>query len=523
MTTTAPGSTSLRESLGWDSDLRRSLRHRFLRWQAKLEGSGPDRFLPWGIAVVLFVLFSALALARYRSLDLGEPFAAWLQGVWLLGQGEAPTVTVTGRSLFEGQLSIIMWPIAQLARIVPAAPLLLTLQAAALALGVVPLWRIARGVLELGVETALMLAVAYGFQPELHNLNLSEFHPEALAVPAFLYAYLYSQREQWWRFALVVALALSTRSDLGLVVIGLGALLAIEGRTRAGRITAAAGAVWAVLALLVFQADLAGGEFVYSEAFARYGDGPVSILWGMLTNPIDVLTDFVSEDNFSQLLFLFAPWLFLPLLKLRFQLPLILFGAFSFIADIPPGEFGNPQQEVAALAFLPIATAYALRTVGRRSVRRVFVNGRLLAGVLFATMTFHLFAAGSSLYREPWLWGTRDTLELDAVLAIETVGPDESVSAVDWTLPLLAERRDLIGFPMDVDFHRPNDPTFRRCRDGQVTCETFEAVQVIIVDEADPRWTALARGTFDQIVGALDYEVTHRFGSISVYRFDTSE
>ena len=48
-------------------------------------------------------------------------------------------------------------------------------------------------------------------------------------------------------------------------------------------------------------------------------------------------------------------------------------------------------------------------------------------------------------------------------------------------------------------------------------------MQVIIVDEADPRWTALARGTFDQIVGALDYEVTHRFGSISVYRFDTSE
>ena len=177
MTTTAPDSTSLRESLGWDSDLRRSLRHRFLRWQAKLEGSGPDRFLPWGIAVVLFAVFSALALARYRSLDLGEPFAAWLQGVWLLGQGEAPNVTVTGRSLFEGQFSVIMWPIAQMARVVPAAPLLLTLQAAALALGVVPLWRIARSVLELGVETALVLAVAYGFQPELHNLNLSEFHP----------------------------------------------------------------------------------------------------------------------------------------------------------------------------------------------------------------------------------------------------------------------------------------------------------------------------------------------------------
>jgi hypothetical protein len=520
---TATDSASLRESLGWDSDLRRSLRHRFLRWQAKLEGNGPDRALPWGIALVLMALFSALALARYRSLDLGEPFAAWLQGVWLIGQGETPTVTVTGRSVFEGQFSIIMWPIAQIARVVPAAPLLLILQATALALGVVPLWRIARGVLELGVETALVLAVAYGFQPELHNLNLSEFHPEALAVPAFLYAYLFSQRDQWWRFGLVVLIALSTRSDLGLVVIGLGALLAIEGRTRAGRITAAVGATWAVAALLVFQADLAGGEFVYAEAFAAYGDGPISILWGMLTNPIDVLRDFGRQENFAQLMLLFAPWLFLPLLKLRFQMPLILFGAFSFIAAVPAGEFGNPQQEVAALAFLPIATAFAFRAVGRRSVRRVFVNGRLLGGVLFASLAFYLFAAGSSLYATPWLWGTRDTTELDLVAAIETIDDEESVTAIDRALPLLAERRDLIGFPMDIDFHRPNDLTFRRCADGQVTCESFEAVQVILVDEADERWTPLARGTFDQIVGALDYEVTHRFGSISVYRFETPE
>lgn len=497
-------------SVSWaESDIRRSINHLSLRWQARLEGSGPDRAIPWVLSVLLFIGLGGLSLARYRSLDLGEQFAAWMQGIWLVGEGQDTFVSLTERDLFDGQFSLIMWPIAQLARIVPAGPLLLVLQSVALALGVVPLWRIARGVLELGVETALVLGIAYGFQPQLHNLNLSEFHPESLAVPAFLWAYLFSQRKQWVRFGLAVAFALSTRSDLGLVVVGLGALLAIEGRTRAGRITAALGAMWAVLALGVFRADLAGVEFVYGDAFESYGDGPVSILWGMLTNPTKVLGDFFAEENFRELILLFAPWLFLPVLRLRFQLPLVIFGMFGFLADIPPGEFGNPQQDVAALAFLPIASAFALRAVGRRSVRRVFVNSRLLGGVLLASMAFSLFGAGSSLYNEPWKWGSRSANDLDVLAAVETIEQDESVAALERALPFLTERSQLIRFPDGLEIYKPAEPLFD--------------ADVILIDESDETWTTLGRATFDQVIEAKGYAVDDRFGTISVYRVDTAE
>ncbi len=502
--------STARTSTGWsDSELRRSINHLALRWQARLEGIGPDRALPWFLAVLLFLGFGSLSLARYRSLQLGEEFAAWMQGVWLVGEGREPFVTLTERDLFDGQFSLIMWPIAQLATLLPTGPLLLILQALALSLGVVPLWRIARSVLELGVETALVLGLAYGFQPQLHNLNLSEFHPEALAVPALLWAYLFSQHKQWVRFAIAIAFVLSTRSDLGLVVVGVGALLAVEGRTRAGRVTAAGGALWAALALGVFSSDLAGGEFLHGDAFASYGDGPVSILWGMLTNPLQVLRDFFAEENFRKLILLFAPWLFLPVLRLRFQLPLIIFGVFGFLAAIPPGEFGNPQQDVAALAFLPIAAAFALRAVGRRSVRRVFVNGRLLGGVLFASMAFFLFGAGSSLYNEPWTWGSRSSNDLDVLAAVDTIGPEESVSALDRALPLLTERTQLLRFPDGLEVYKPADPTF--------------GSDVILVDESDESWTALGRVTFDQVIEAKGYVVFNRFGTVSVYRLDIVE
>lgn len=489
-----------------DSDLRRSVRNLALRWQAYLEGTGPDRFLPWALAFVTFIGLAALSLARYRSLELGEELAAWMQGVWLLSENQEPLVTLTDRNLFDGQFSLIMWPIAQVSPWVPTGPFLLTLQSFALAIGVVPLWRVSRRVLELGVETALVLGVAYSLQPQLHNLNLAEFHPEAFAVPAFLWAYVFSQDKNWAGFAIAVIFALGTRSDLGLVVLGLGALLAVEGRTRAGRITAAAGAIWAIVALGVFQADLAGGEFVYGDAFAGYGDGPIAILWGMLTDPIQVLKDFFAVENYRKLVLLFVPWLFLPVLRPRFQLPLILFGVFGFLADIPPGEFGNPQQDVAALAFLPIATAFALRSVGRRSVRRVFVNGRLLAGVLFATVVFWLFAAGSSLYNEPWTWGSRSSADVDLVAAIETIDDDDFVAAIEPALPLLAERPKLLFFPSGLDIYKPADSIF--------------LAEVLIVDESDEGWNDTGRFTFDQVIEALGYEAENRFGTISVYRRD---
>ena len=509
-TTSTTSSTSARNATSFvESDLIRSMRNFGLRWQARLEGRGPDRAIPWAIAIILFIIFEGLALARFRSLELGSELASWMQGMWLVGENQDPFVTLTGRNLFEGQFSLIMWPIAQVGTVVPAGPLLLTLQAAALAIAVVPLWRISRGVLDHGVESALVLATAYGLQPQLHNLNLSEFHPEALSVPAFLWAYLFSQDKHWIRYGLMVAFALSTRSDLGLVVIGLGGLLAIEGRTRAGRVTAGLGALWAALALLVFNADLAGGEFAFEDAFATYGDGPVAILWGMLTNPVQVLSDFFAEENFTKLLILFAPWLFLPVIRPRFQLPLVLFGAFSFLAAIPQGEFLNAQQDVAALAFLPIASAFALRAVGRPSVQRVFVSLRLLGGVLVASGAFFLFASGSSLYNNPWDWGIRTTNDLDVIAAAELVEPGDSVTAIARALPLLAERTSLLEFPQGLDVYKTGDPAFRS--------------EVLIVDVADETWTATGFFDFNAVVVALDYEVEDQFGSVILYRREIAE
>jgi len=117
-----------------------------------------------------------------------------------------------------------------------------------------------------------------------------------------------------------------------------------------------------------------------------------------------------------------------------------------------------------------------------------------------------MFSAGSSLYNEPWTWGVRSTADIDLLAAIEDVEPDDSVVAIDNALPMLAERVDLLRFPVGLDIYRPADQIF--------------TADVLIIDEADERWNDTGRFTFDQVVDALNFEVVSRSGSVSVYRMN---
>jgi len=95
------------------------------------------------------------------------------------------------------------------------------------------------------------------------------------------------------------------------------------------------------------------------------------------------------------------------------------------------------------------------------------------------------------------------------IAAVDTVRPDDSVAAVERALPLLAERPELLLFPVGLEIYKPAEPTF--------------GADVIVIDEADESWTTLGRATFDQVIEAKGYEVENRFGSVSVYRLETVE
>lgn len=495
---------------------RRRLDNLALRWQARLDSEWSDRVLPWLLFVALFVFFVALSLARARSLDGGVDLGTYTQGAWLVNETGDPIVTVKdGTHLLSQQAAFLFYPIAWITRWAPIIPTLLVVQSLALALGVVPLWRIGRRLTNLRVGAVAALVWAYAFYPAIHNLNLDDFHPEALAVPALLAAALYGLSGRWWFYVPACAVAVLARADLALAIAGLGLLLVLEGKRRPGMASIVLGVGYTILAVVVIQPGYGPDSYAHIDSFAAYGDTPLGVVGGMLTSPLAVLEDLTVEENFAVIVFLLAPVFFLPVLAPRYLLPVLPLEFLYLIADVDEqAAFG--QQTVAITAFVFLATAFALAKIGRQGVERVIVDRRVLGALVLVSTVFFIRDAASSPYREPWSWGGRDQTDQARLDAIDLVQDDQTVRASPLLVPLLAERPQLyvldttdrphVRRAIEVPADQRDDPAGR------------ELVDVVILDDsAAPTWTDDERRVFREGLGRAGYERIFAESGIEVY------
>lgn len=487
----------LRPPPGW----RRRAESQWFRLQARLEGDAADRALPWVAAGILFVLFFTLAEARVRSLDAGPDLAAAAQGAWLIGHGHAPELSVTGSNLLAQHLPIGIYPIAYLTRLLPTIPTLLALQAAGLACGVVPLWRIARRIAELRVGAALALAVAYGASPTLNNLNLADFHFAAVAVAPLLGAtYLALRGERWRTFAVVSFAAVVWSAELALVIAGLGVLIALRGDRRRGGITIAAGLLWTVFAVLVLEPRFGSTGFIAPGAFKGYGSNAFSIVGGMLIHPHKVLGDLLAEDNIRLIVGLLAPLLFLPVLAPRYLVPAIPLQVLYLVADVNVRGNGTNEFGLPLTVFAFVAAAFALNRIGRRSIERVVVDRRVLIALTVAAIGFFCTDAVNSPYQRPWKWGREDAADAARHEAVEGIGSTSAVRASGRLLPLMAERRAVFDLGPTPD-----------------AATASRGVTRVIVDDQDVHWTPAQEAAFASGLASRDFVVTFDDQGVRVY------
>lgn len=472
--------------------LRRRLENVSLRWQARLDSEWSDRVLPWAAAGGLFVLLALLALAKARSLDGTLDLAAYTQAAWLIGEGAKPVVTVTTDAhVLAQQAAFVFYPITLVTYVVPIVAALLLVQSAALALAVVPLWWICRRLANLRPGASMTVLFVYACYPVMHNLNLDGFHPETLALPALLGAMYYGLRGRWWPFAACAAVVMLARADLGLAVAGLGGLLAAEGHRRAGLTTLATGVGWTVLCAAAIQPWFGDGSYAHVDAFAAFGDTPLTILGGMITDPLEVLGRITSEQNFQLFVVLFAPVAFLPVIAFRYLVPVLPLQFLYLVAAVPrEAVFG--QQTVAITAFIFLATAFALARIGRMGVEKITVDRRVLGALLLAGTVFFIRDAASSPYRQPWDWGGRDIVDYARIQAADRIEPGASARVSPSMATELARRPRLYTL---APGERP-DPN-----------AAAAGVDVIVLDDRQvPQWTDVERQVFRLGLDSLGFD-----------------
>ena len=263
--------------------------------------------LGWMIGATALILFACSslrhALFQSNAWDLG----IFDNGVYLISQGQQPFVAFRGLHILGDHAAWILYPLALLYKIYPDVHWLFAVQAISLALAALPTWQLAR---QAGLKEtqATAMAVVYLLYPLIFNVNLFDFHPEVIALPAILGVILAARQGKLLWFSLAILVILGCKAVLALTVVAMGFwLLVFEKKSWYGAIAMVAGAVWFVIASQWIIPLFSGSEAAAVDRYAYLGDSVLDIAKNLLLQPWLVLGKVFSLNTLEYLVLLIAP------------------------------------------------------------------------------------------------------------------------------------------------------------------------------------------------------------------------
>jgi len=414
-------------------------------------------------AAVAFVAYGGIALAKLRAYNMGaEDLGRIDQAIWNVRNGELLVFSASeiGRpmSRLAGHVELLYVPLAALFSLWDSAAILLLAQAAVVALGAWPAYRIGERVGDgwLGLASA----IAYLAHPAVGYATLADIHGDTLAMPLLLLAIeraLAGRRVGCW---LAMALAVAGKEYVATLAISFGLLLLVARkdcdtglrRDRAlGGALVALGLVWLLAVVPAFHAIYRPPDFPQLTPlyYDDLGSTPLEVVVTGLTEPRRVLERIVTPRKLGVLLVLLAPFAFASLARpslLAVTLPVLVPLAVSDHLDLR-----NHHNATLIPFLLAAAVLGAHRLLGARAA----------PALLAATAVAHLTIGPSPLSIRSWTPGRWDYLlnphiagrtAHDEVLdeAIATIGADERVSASSHLVPHLSHRPTCFTFPAPV-------------------------------------------------------------------------
>ncbi|MEG4485720.1 DUF2079 domain-containing protein [Microcoleus sp. D2_18a_B4] len=328
--------------------------------------------LVWAIATAaaIFFLCSSLRHALFQStaFDLG----IFDQAIYLIGQNQTPFSSLMGIHILGDRAAVIYYPLAWLYKITPDVHWLLLVQALALSLGAWPSWSLAR-LAGLNQEQSRAIALIYLLYPVVFNINLFDFHPEVIALPALLAAILAARLNKIVWFCTAILLVLSCKAVLSLTVVAMGFwLFFYEKKQRYGAIALLLGAAWFLIASQKIIPFFSGSEVAGVGRYSYLGKSVLEIIINLILKPQLVLGKILSFDTFKYLFVLTLPVILLLVPfsgKLRLQYLTALIPALptlliNILSDLPF------QRSLAYQYSLPVIPFLFLAVIAKEETRK---------------------------------------------------------------------------------------------------------------------------------------------------------
>ena len=382
-----------------------------------------------GIVALILFFCSSLRHGLFQSnaWDLG----IFDQAVYLISQGETPICSFLGFHILGDHAALIFYPLSLLYKIYPDVHWLLAVQAVALALGAIPTWYLS---VQAGLNRtqAVTMIWVYWLYPLVFNVNLSDFHPEVIAMPAILGAVWAARRGNIGGFCGAIAVILSCKAILSLTVAAMGIWLLLEKRRISGAIAIVSGIAWFLITTQIIIPFYTGADAAVEMADSRYrylGDTVLEIAQNLLLNPNLVFSKLFTLPNLEYLLLLLLPitwgsW--------RHLTPLI--GAIPALGLNLITDY-QPQKDLVHQYSLPILPFLLLSAIASLAAGDVWLRSQWIRlWSLVAFLAFAKFGYFGSLYLE-----TLDTWQATRE-AVALVPPQGSVLTTSAIAPHLTHR-----------------------------------------------------------------------------------
>ncbi len=416
----------------------------------------PIPYLTWVVGISSLILFgcSSLRHALFQSTALDLAFFDQL--VYLVSQGLPPISSIFGFHLLGDHAAFILYPIALLYKIYPDVHWLFAVQALALAAGAIPIYALSvqSG---LSVTYARAIALSYLLYPALFNINFyTDFRPEAIAVPALLWAMWAGIAGRTGQFIIAVVLVLSCKDILSLTVIALGIWFALFGHRRLyGWGCIAVGTIWFVFAIGYLVPMLRGGQPGGVGFYSSLGGSFSEVAWKVLTNPGVILGRFLLPDRLFYYLLLILPVIIgLSWRQIAIMLPALPMLLLNILSDF------SAQRDLIhhySLPIFPFILIWLIRSLShyQQQHKRRWLNSRLL--IIWAAIIF-LALAKYDYFLTRYLSGLSNIKSVRA--AVDLVQPQERVLSTTHIGPHLSHRPILNIINKNLDLEHSNANAF---------------------------------------------------------------
>ena len=290
----------------------------------------------WMVGAATLILFAASSARHALFHSTAYDLAIFDQAIYLISQNQTPFSSLMAINILGDHAAFIFYPLALLYKIYPDVHWLLFVQAFALALGAWPSWSLARQA-GLSEPRAIAIAAMYLLYPAVFNVNLFDFHPEVIALPAILAAILAARLDKILWFCAAVILILSCKAVLSLTVVMMGVwLFLFDKNRRCGLIAIFFGAAWFLIATQAIVPYFNQGKQHAGVGRYQYlGNSVFEIAINLIVKPHLVAGRLISADTLGYLILLFLPaiWWLSPrhLSPLIGALPMLLMNILSDI------------------------------------------------------------------------------------------------------------------------------------------------------------------------------------------------